>query len=319
MARRPVPNAVDPRNAPRPGAVDRPLALSLLASLRPSQWTKNLIIFAALIFGLRLDEPEAVARAVAAFVVFCALSGAVYLVNDIVDREADRQHPVKARRPIAAGELAAGPALAAALGLAAAGLGGAFWLGRAFGAVAAGYLGLLALYSGPLKRLVIVDVLTIALGFVLRAVAGAVAVEVPISHWLLVLTLMLALFLGFSKRRHELTSLGGQAAGHRVILGEYNAQLLDQMIAIVAAATLIAYVIYSISPETIERFGTDQLGLTLPFPVYGLFRYLYLVYRRDGGGSPSEALLTDRPLLACVGLWVLAVTAIIYARPLALP
>jgi len=318
MARRPIPNAVDPRNASRPGAVDRPLALSLLVSLRPSQWTKNLIIFAGLIFGLRLDEPEAVARAIGAFVVFCALSGVVYLVNDVVDREADRQHPVKARRPIAAGELATGSALVAALGLAAAGLGGAFWMGRALGAVAAGYLALLALYSGPLKRLVIVDVLTIAMGFVLRAVAGAVAVDVPISHWLLVLTIMLALFLGFSKRRHELTSLGGQAAGHRVILGEYTAQLLDQMIAIVAAATLIAYVIYTISPETIEKFGTEQLGLTLPFPAYGIFRYLYLVYRKDGGGSPSEALLTDRPLLICVGLWVLAVTAIIYAGPLAL-
>jgi hypothetical protein len=161
-----------------------------------------------------------------------------------------------------------------------------------------------------------VDVLTIGMGFVLRAVAGAVVVEVPISHWLLVLTVMLALFLGFSKRRQELVTLGAGAAEHRENLSRYNARLLDQLIGISAAATLIAYAIYTISPETIEKFGSGQLGLTLPFPAYGIFRYLYLVYEKDGGGSPAEALLTDRPLLACVGLWGLAVIAIIYAKPL---
>lgn len=289
---------------------------NLLVSLRPQQWTKNLIIFAALIFGRRLDEPAAVVRTVEAFVVFCALSGVVYLVNDVVDRQADRLHPVKARRPIAAGDVAPGVAVAAAAVLAAGGLAAAFALGSSFGLVSAGYLALLGVYSAWLKRLVIVDVLTIAMGFVLRAVAGAVVVEVEIGHWLLVLTVMLALFVGFSKRRHELVSLAADAAGHRENLGRYSAPLLDQLIGITAAATLIVYAISTLSPETIEKFGSGQLGLTLPFPIYGVFRYLYLVYRKDGGGSPAEVLLTDWPLLLCVALWGLAVITIIYAGPL---
>jgi len=317
MARRPAPNVVDSRSASHQGATRR-LVPSLLVSLRPHQWTKNLIIFGALIFGHRLAEPAAVVRAFEAFGVFCALSGVVYLINDLADREADRVHPLKAQRPIAAGDVTPGLALGVAVVLGVGAMAAAFALGRSFGLVAAGYLALLGLYSGPLKRLVIVDVMTIATGFVLRAVAGAVVVDVPISHWLLVLTVMLALFIGFSKRRHELVLLGGDAAGHRENLGRYSATLLDQLIAITAAGTLIAYAIYSISAETIENVGSGQLGLTLLFPAYGIFRYLYLVYQKDGGGSPSEALLNDRPLLLCVGLWGLAVIVIIYAGPLPL-
>ena len=318
MARRPAPNVVDSRSESRPTDATRRLVASLLVSLRPHQWTKNLIIFAALIFGRRLGDPAAVVRSIEAFVVFCALSGVVYLINDVVDREADRLHPVKARRPIAVGDVTAGPAIGVALALAAGAVAAAFALGSTFGLVSAGYLMLLGFYSGPLKRLVLVDVMTIAMGFVLRAMAGAVVVEVPISHWLLVLTVMLALFIGFSKRRHELVSLAGDAADHRENLGRYSAPLLDQLIAVTAAGTLIAYAIYTISPETIEKFGSGQLGLTLPFPAYGIFRYLYLVYQEDGGGSPAEALVTDRPLLLCVGLWGLAVITIIYAGPLPL-
>jgi 4-hydroxybenzoate polyprenyltransferase len=288
---------------------------SLLTSLRPRQWTKNLIIFAGLLFGQRLTDPVSVARAAAAFAVFCVLSGVVYLVNDVVDREADRQHPVKAKRPIASGELSPAAALTAAGVLGAVGLGSAYALGTGFGHVALAYLGLLALYSGPLKHIVIVDALTIAVGFVLRAVAGAVVIHVPISHWLLVLTVQLALFLALAKRRHELVELAGQATNHRASLGEYTPDLLDQLLAIVAASTLIAYAIYTISPETVAKFGTDWLGLTLPFPIYGIFRYLYLVLRRADGGNPSETLLTDRPLLGCVALWGLAVIVIIYVRP----
>lgn len=288
---------------------------SLLVSLRPRQWTKNLIVFAGLIFGQRLGEVRAIAEAAAAFAIFCALSGVVYLVNDIVDRDADRQHPAKAARPIAAGELTVRAASGAAIVMGALALAASYWLGRSFGHVAVAYLALLALYSGPLKQIVIIDALTIALGFVLRAAAGAVAIDVPISHWLLVLTIQLALFLAFSKRRHELVTLSGQATNHRLSLGEYTPELLDQMISIVAASTLIAYAIYTISPETEQKFGTNLLGLTLPFPLYGIFRYLYLVHRKADGGSPSETLLTDRPLLACVALWGLAVIAIIYGRP----
>ena len=289
--------------------------LSLITSLRPRQWTKNLIIFAALLFGQRLTDPRSVGRSVAAFAVFCILSGVVYLVNDVVDREADRQHPMKAKRPIAAGELPTGAALAAAFVLGAIGLASAYALGMEFGHVALAYVALLVCYSGPLKHIVIVDALTIGIGFVLRAVAGAVVVGVPISHWLLVLTIQLALFLALAKRRHELVELAGQATNHRASLSEYTPGLLDQLIAIVAASTLIAYAVYTISPETVAKFGTDWLGLTLPFPIYGIFRYLYLVHRRADGGNPSETLLTDRPLLACVALWGLAVIIIIYVRP----
>jgi 4-hydroxybenzoate polyprenyltransferase len=298
------------------GAVpERPLALQIASSLRPAQWVKNLLIFAGLIFGRRLFDPVALVHAVSAFAVFCVLSGVVYLVNDIADRDTDRQHPLKARRPIASGALPVPVAAIAALVLGSVGLAAAFGLGRAFAAVAAAYLSLLMLYSGPLKHIVIIDVLTIAIGFVLRAVAGAVAVNVEISHWLLVCTILLALFIALAKRRHEIVLLAAGAVNHRPILGEYSPYLLDQMIGVVTASTLIAYVFYTISPETQAKFGTDWLGLTIPFPLYGIFRYLYLVHQREGGGSPADLLLTDRPLLACVALWALAVALIIY-RPI---
>ena len=188
-------------------------------------------------------------------------------------------------------------------GLGVVALAAAFWLSSLFGIVAASYLALLALYSGVLKHIVIIDVLTIAIGFVLRAVAGAVAVDVPISHWLYLLTMLRALFLALSKRRHELVLLADGATRHRRILEEYSPYLLDQMIAVVTASTIVAYAFYTISPETVQKFGTDRLMLTLPFPLYGIFRYLYLVHQKEGGGSPSDMLLNDRPLLVCVGLW----------------
>jgi 4-hydroxybenzoate polyprenyltransferase len=314
MARHTTPDIierVEPREGPIAGP-SRPLALSLVLSLRPSQWTKNLIIFAALMFGQRLFDARSVLYSLAAFVIFCALSGVVYLVNDIADRDADRRHPIKQRRPIASGALPVPVALTAAVVLGAAALGAAFALRPAFGVLGALYLGLLALYSGPLKHVVIIDVLTIAVGFVLRAAAGAVVIEVAISHWLLFLTILLALFLALSKRRHELVLLAEGATSHRRILQEYTPYLLDQMIAVVTASTLVAYAFYTVSPETVEKFHTRNLALTLPFPLYGIFRYLYLVHQRDGGGSPAEMLLNDRPLLACVALWAAFVAVIIY-------
>ncbi len=289
-----------------------PLVVSLVRSLRPSQWTKNLIIFAGLIFGQRLLDPASVITSVLAFVVFCALSSVVYLINDVADRDADRQHPLKRHRPIASGALSVRLALTVAAGLAVAALAAAYTLELSFGIVATGYLALLALYSGPLKHVVIIDVLTIAIGFVLRAVAGAVVIDVEIGHWLLIATVLLALFLALSKRRHELVLLAEGATSHRRILQEYSPYLLDQMISVVTASTLVAYAIATVSPETIEKFGTNKLGLTLPFPLYGIFRYLYLVHQKEGGGSPSDLLLNDRPLLACVALWALAVAVIIY-------
>jgi 4-hydroxybenzoate polyprenyltransferase len=308
----PEPLAAD---APTGSVRGRSVFMPLLRSLRPEQWTKNLIVFAGLLFGLQLFDVGAVLRTLTAFAVFCALSGVVYLVNDIMDRDADRRHPLKASRPIASGALSPAIAGAAAAVLAAGAVAAAVLLGTRFALVSVTYLVLQTLYSGPLKHIVILDVLTIAAGFVLRAVAGAFAVDVPISHWLLVVTTLLALFLALSKRRHELVLLADRAVDHRPILLEYSPYLLDQMISVVTASTLVAYIFYCISPETVQKFGTDLLGLTIPFPLYGIFRYLYLVHRREGGGSPSQMLLNDRPLLLCVGLWVAAVVVIVYVRP----
>jgi 4-hydroxybenzoate polyprenyltransferase len=299
---------------PRLEASDRrSLALNFIISLRPAQWTKNLLVFAALVFAERLFDLRAVALSVAAFAIFCALSGVVYLINDIADRRIDREHPLKRRRPIAAGTLPVPIAAAAAAVIGAAALAASFALGWELGLVAAGYILLQALYSGPLKHIVIIDVLALSIGFVLRAAAGAVAIDVVISHWLFVCTILLAMFIALAKRRHELVLLADGAASHRPILGEYSPYLLDQMIGVVTASTLIAYIFYTISPETAQKFGTDLLGLTIPFPLYGIFRYLYLVHRREGGGSPAELLINDRPLLVCVMLWVAAVVVIIYA------
>jgi 4-hydroxybenzoate polyprenyltransferase len=303
---------LDEPHRERVAARERSVAVSLFLSLRPAQWTKNLLIFAGLMFGQRLLDPRSVAQACAAFAIFCALSGVIYLINDVADREADRLHPLKRWRPIASGAVSPGLALGTAAVLAVAALSASWLLRPAFAAVALGYVLLQALYSGPLKHVVIIDVLTIAVGFVLRAVAGAVVIAVPISHWLLIVTILLALFLALSKRRHELVLLAGGATSHRRILQEYSPYLLDQMIGVVTASTLISYVIYAVSPETVEKFHTDWLGLTFVFPLYGIFRYLYLVHQKDGGGSPSDMLLTDRPLLVCVALWALAVALIIY-------
>jgi 4-hydroxybenzoate polyprenyltransferase len=286
--------------------------LNLLLSLRPNQWTKNLFVFGALVFAQKLNDPHAVVRATAAFVVFCALSGAVYLINDVLDREQDQRHPLKKMRPIASGAVDPKTAVVAALVIAASALFAASRLGLPFFATACAYLGLLWAYSAYLKHLVILDVLTIAAGFTLRAVAGGAAISVPVSHWLLVCTSLLALFLALSKRRHELVLLAADAPDHRASLDQYTPYLLDQMISVVTASTLIAYAFYTISPETTGKFGTTLLSLTIPFPLYGIFRYLYLVHRRDLGGSPAELLLNDRPLLVCVGLWALAVVLIIY-------
>jgi 4-hydroxybenzoate polyprenyltransferase len=288
--------------------------MSLLASLRPEQWTKNLIVFAAVLFSQRLFDLEALGRSVAAFAVFCVLSGVVYLVNDLIDQDADRQHPTKRHRPIASGALAPGTAAVWAATLGVAATAAAAWLSPLFAVIAVGYLGLVAIYSRWTKHVVILDVLSIAIGFVLRAAAGGVVIAVPVSEWLLVCTVLLALFLGLAKRRHELTLLSDGAVGHRRILEEYSPYLLDQMIGVVTASTLMAYIIYVTSPDTIERFGTHLLVLTVPFPIYGILRYLYLVHRKDGGGNPSELLITDRPLLICVALWGLATTLVIY-RP----
>jgi 4-hydroxybenzoate polyprenyltransferase len=290
----------------------RAFVTNLVLSLRPQQWTKNLLVFAGVIFAQRLFDARALTTSVGAFAVFCGLSSVVYLVNDLSDREADRLHPTKALRPIASGALAPGAAWTAAAVLGVAAMAGALAISRPFAVVGGLYLVLLSAYSAWLKHLVILDVLTLASGFVLRAVAGAVAIDVPFSNWLLLMTLLLALFIGLSKRRAELVTMADRATGHRRILAEYSPYLLDQMIGVVTASTLIAYAFYTISPDVVQHFGTDRLIYTVPFVIYGIFRYLYLIHQRDEGGNPSELLVTDRPILACVALWGAAMVMILY-------
>lgn len=290
------------------------LLRALLVSLRPHQWMKNLVVLAALAFSKHLFDADAVLRAGLAFAVFCALSGAVYLVNDLADIDRDRLHPLKRTRPIASGAMPVSTARAFAAVLIVLGLAAAVWLGRGFLLCAVAYLALNLAYSFGLKNVVILDVLAIAIGFVLRAVAGALAIQVAFSDWLLVCTILLALFLALAKRRHELVTLE-DAASHRAILAEYSPYLLDQMIAVVTASCLTAYAFYTLAPETVEKLQTERLALTIPFVIYGIFRYLYLVHRREQGGSPSDVLLADRPLLLAVALWAVAVVLVVYTAP----
>jgi 4-hydroxybenzoate polyprenyltransferase len=293
--------------------VQRSTTALLATSLRPEQWTKNLLLFAGLLFGGRLLEFGAVITAMAGFAIFSALSGATYLLNDIWDREVDRRHPLKQSRPIASEQLDISTGAWSAAILIAGAVGAAWLLSPRLAGIAAAYVGLLFFYSTTLKHVVIVDVLAIAGGFVLRAVAGAIAVDVPIGSWLLVCTTLLALFLALSKRRHELVLLGEDASRHRPSLEHYSPYLLDQMIAVVTASTLIAYTVFATSADTAQRLGTSRLAFTVPFVLYGIFRYLYLVHQRLGGGSPAEMLLTDRPLLLCVALWAWAVMLLMYS------
>jgi 4-hydroxybenzoate polyprenyltransferase len=287
------------------------MLIAIARSLRPRQWVKNLFVFAAVIFSQRLFTPV-VWRATEAFLIFCALSGAMYLFNDVVDRDKDRVHPRKRERPVAAGRLSPRAAVAAGVLLLAAALVAAALLSRGLLLVAVGYITLLTAYSLGLKHVVIVDVIVVACGFVLRAVAGAVAVDVEISGWLLICTVQIALFLALGRRRHEYLTLEGEAARHRPILAEYSAGLLDQMIAVVTASTVTAYALYTMSPETVAKFHTHWLPVTLPFVLYGIFRYLYLLYRKELGGNPSEVVLNDRPLLINALCWIAAVLVILY-------
>jgi 4-hydroxybenzoate polyprenyltransferase len=281
-------------------------------SLRPHQWTKNLVVFAAPALSKHLFERGPLEKSVLAFVIFCALSGTVYLLNDVADLERDRLHPRKRLRPIASGALSPRAAVLLSLGLGLGSLGLSALLGLRFVLCAALYLALNILYSFRLKEIVILDVLSVSIGFVLRAWAGGEAIGVLVSDWLLVCTLLLALFLALAKRRHELVSLTTSASGHRKILAEYSPYLLDQMISVVTASCLIAYAVYTMAPETVQKYRTERLAWTIPFVLYGIFRYLYLVHQKEKGGSPTDILVTDRPLLLNVFLWALALLWIVY-------
>lgn len=288
---------------------------ALFRCMRPWQYTKNLLVFAALIFAREMDDPAAVLKTIEAFVLFCLLSSAVYLINDIRDAPEDRLHPEKCDRPIACGALSPTVAGVAAVLLAVVGIGGAFLINLGFGAVAAGYFGLQMLYQLILKQIVLLDLFAIAGGFVLRAVAGAEAIEVVISPWLLICTLLLALFLGLAKRRGEILLLEADAGGHRPSLRHYSLPMLDQLIPVMAASALMAYCLYTISDRTVAELGSTRLMYTIPFVIYGLFRYVYLMHAHGEGGAPDRTLLTDRPLLINVALYALAAMAIIYLAP----
>lgn len=284
----------------------------LWVSLRPRQWMKNLLVFVALLFSKNLFNPLLVGKAVLGFFCFCVISGGVYLMNDLKDLEMDRLHPVKRLRPLAAGKLSKDVAYWAAITLMGVGLALSVLLAVPFGVAVAIYLGVQITYVWWLKEVVILDVFCISAGFVLRAVAGGLVIAVHISSWLIVCTFMLALFLALAKRRHELTILKEEATSHRPSLKEYSFQLLDQMIVVVMASTLMSYTLYTLSDVTAKKFGTDNLKYTIPFVLYGILRYLYLVHKRELGGQPEMVLLTDKPLLISIALYVMTVGVILY-------
>jgi 4-hydroxybenzoate polyprenyltransferase len=287
---------------------------ALIREMRPEQWTKNLVLFAGVIFAEHLFHVKLLLETLAAFVLFCLLSSTIYIINDIKDVEQDRTHPVKSKRPIAAEELSISFAKMAAWLIGGGSLLAAFILNVNFGYVATVYFILFFAYSLYFKHIVILDVLTLALGFVLRAIAGAVVIRVEVSPWLLLCTILLALFIALSKRRHELILLADNAHSHRKILREYSPHLLDQMIGVVTASTLMAYALYTMAPETKEKFGTSYMILTIPFVIYGIFRYLYLVHHKEQGGSPTSILINDKPILLNVLLWILVSVLIIYIK-----
>ncbi|MDQ3991931.1 MAG: decaprenyl-phosphate phosphoribosyltransferase, partial [Actinomycetota bacterium] len=286
------------------------LPIALLLALRPKQWMKNLLLFAALLFSERLTDPNAVALSAAAFAIFVALSGTGYLVNDVMDVERDRGHPRKSGRPVAAGWVTPGAAVALAVALSIMAMAGAIAVNAEFAVVSAGYLVLTLGYSMWLKHVFLVDVILLSGLYVVRAAAGAYAIQVIISPWLLLCTILLALFLGLAKRRQELITLGDGAQAHRAALAHYSVPLLDQLISLVSSAVLIAYALYTFFSEHGRK--NTVLVLTFPLVVYGLFRYLYLAYQRGGGESPEDVILRDPPLLACIVLWGLAVAVILY-------
>ena len=294
------------------------LLLALVEALRPKQWTKNLLVFVGALFSQHLADPAVLARAGAGFAAFSLLSGSVYVLNDLQDVEADRQHPRKRRRPIASGRLPAGVARAAlpVLWIAVGAL--AFWLGRPFAVVLGIYLVSNLAYSWRLKHSVILDVFLIANGFVLRAIAGVELVkpiwpDVVLSPWLLVCTFFGALFLGVSKRRREMTNAGAGASEQRAVLRRYTPELLEVMLTVSAACTVLGYALYTIWPATVAKFHTEALLYTVPLVAYGVFRYIHLVRVSETSEDPSAVLLSDRPIQATVVIFLLAVAWILYA------
>jgi len=283
-----------------------------LKGIRAKQWVKNFFVFGALIFSRNVRNILFLEKTVFAFFIFSFAASSIYLLNDLLDYKSDREHPVKCKRPIASGAISKQTATVMSVCFAVLSLVLSFLLNHKFGAIITCYILMNIAYTLKLKHIVIIDVMVIAFGFVLRVLSGAVVIEVSTSLWLLVCTTLLALFLALSKRRHELLVLEGKATSHRKILKEYNTYLLDQMISVVTASTLTAYLLYTMDPQTIERFGSPYLICTFPFVLYGIFRYLYLVHQKERGGNPTKVLLTDTPLIVNTVLWVASFEVIVY-------
>jgi len=283
----------------------------ILRSMRPRQWAKNVFVLAPLIFAKLFRDPVAVCRAAAAFGAFSLMASGVYLVNDSLDKDEDALHPQKKFRPIAAGELSVPTALTLAAVLFVSALATALWINGRFLLTLFVYLAMNLAYSYQLKHIVILDVMMVAAGFVIRAIAGSVALQVPMSDWLFICTTMIALFLAFTKRRQELFHGGEDATKHRKILAHYNVHFLDQMIAITTSSTVLTYTLYTLSPEVKDKLRTDNLKWTVPFVLFGIFRYLYLVHVRHAKGDPTSTLLGDVPSVVNVILWGLVVLYIL--------
>jgi 4-hydroxybenzoate polyprenyltransferase len=286
--------------------------------MRPRQWTKNLLVYLAFFFTLGdhdasgvSDELTLFGEATLGFLLLCLISGAAYVVNDLFDIDEDQLHPTKKHRPLASGRLARSWAVLGAASMAVLGVGLSYVLDLHFGVVATVYLAVTLLYNCYLKQMVILDALAIAAGFLLRAAAGAVVIDVPVSPWLYVMTSLGALLISFGKRRSELDSLGEQSVNHRRALGDYSTALLDQLVAVVAPSTVVAYTIYTFTAENLP--DNDTMMMTIPFVLYGVFRYLFLVHHHSIAGVPEEIFLTDRPMLATIVLWLVTASAILLA------
>jgi 4-hydroxybenzoate polyprenyltransferase len=288
--------------------------LDWLTLFRPRQWVKNSFVLAPLVFSGRAAEASATATALLAAALFCALASGVYAFNDAFDREADRAHPSKRSRPVASGRIGHTQAMLVGTALALGATVAAMSIDPAFGVIALAYMGLNVAYTFGLKSIVILDVFTIASFFLLRLLAGAVVISVVPSVWLLLCGGLLALYLGFTKRRHELVTLGDGSPDHRAVLTQYGPEFLDQMSSVLLSVTVVAYIMYTLSSETAEAIGTDAFTYSVAFVLYGVFRYLYLVHQ-EGAGSPTETLLTDKPLLAAVGLWLSYCGWVMYGAP----
>ena len=284
----------------------------LLVEMRPQEWVKNLLVFSGVIFSRSLFDLHDLWTGTLGFLVFCAASSGIYLFNDLCDIRSDRSHPIKCTRPLAAGELNVNAARFAMVTLFAAAALGSLALSSRFALIIVLYLAMCVAYSLQLKNVVILDVILIASGFVLRAISGAVLIDVSISEWLIICTSMVALLVGFGKRRHELTLLRSAASTHRKNLSEYSLRFLDSIMAICAGAALITYALYTRADETVARVGSQWMLITIPFVVYGVFRYLFLIYQRDAGGDPVKILFRDRPTVLNLLFWLIAASLVVY-------